>query len=226
MAPARWASSSRQVWPGFLLPPLAVVVVGCCLSVFWIRASGMEMVTATATPSVGQEEKPSPLAPLFTPEVQYWTPFILDWAERTGLSPNLIATVMQIESCGDPLARSPAGALGLFQVMPYHFEAGENPYDPDTNARRGLAYLQRSLQVSGGIIPLALAGYNGGIGVIGQGELAWSSETRRYVYWAKGIYVDADRGATGSARLQEWLAAGGASLCLQARQRLRWDRSE
>ena len=87
----------------------------------------------------------SSISPIFTAEVQYWSTSILTWAAAAGLDPNLAATVMQIESCGDPLARSRAGAIGLFQVMPYHFAPGEYPYNPDTNALRGLDYLRRSL---------------------------------------------------------------------------------
>jgi len=47
----------------------------------------------------------------------------------------VIAIVIQIESCGSPVAMSGAGALGLMQVMPYHFENGENMINPDTNVR-------------------------------------------------------------------------------------------
>jgi soluble lytic murein transglycosylase-like protein len=165
------------------------------------------------------------LAPLFTPEVRYWAGVIQSWAAESGLDANLLATVMQIESCGDPLARSRAGAMGLFQVMPYHFYAMDNPYDPDTNALRGMAYLKRSLEAAQGDIRLTLAGYNGGISVISRAESAWAEETQRYVYWGSGIYQDAvttndTSGAGESLRLQEWLAAGGTSLCKQARQRL------
>jgi soluble lytic murein transglycosylase-like protein len=128
--------------------------------------------------------------------------------------------VMQIESCGDPGARSRAGAMGLFQVMPYHFNGAEDPYLPSTNAARGLAYLKRSLEAAGGDVRLALAGYNGGIGVIGLPELTWPAETQRYAYWGSGIYAEANAGAGDSLRLAEWLAAGGTSLCRQARYRL------
>jgi hypothetical protein len=127
---------------------------------------------------------------------------------------------MQIESCGNPGARSNAGASGLFQVMPYHFYITENSYDPDTNALRGLRYLAKSLERSGGDARLALAGYNGGIGVIGRSESTWPAETIRYAYWGSGIYADAAQNASESARLNEWLAAGGASLCRKARERL------
>ncbi|HEX8991214.1 MAG TPA: transglycosylase SLT domain-containing protein, partial [Anaerolineales bacterium] len=86
---------------------------------------------------------------VFTPQVQYWSGAISRWASAAGLDPNLAAVVMQIESCGDPSATSSAGAIGLFQVMPYHFAAGDSPYDPDTNAARGLEYLRRSLRAAG-----------------------------------------------------------------------------
>jgi soluble lytic murein transglycosylase-like protein len=100
------------------------------------------------------------LAP--TAEVQFWSSSIVRWATEAGVDPNLAATVMQIESCGDPRARSSAGAMGLFQVMPWHFRPLEDTYDPDTNALRGLAYLKAAMEKSGNNVRLALAGYNGG----------------------------------------------------------------
>jgi soluble lytic murein transglycosylase-like protein len=102
--------------------------------------------------------------------------------------------------------------------MPFHFKAGEDPLDPETNARAGLAYLAEALRKANGDVAQALAGYNGGHSVIGRPG-RWSAETRRYVYWGLGIYEDARRGQAQSARLQEWLEAGGRSLCEQAARR-------
>ena len=132
------------------------------------------------------------------------------------MEPNLIATVMQIESCGFPLAQSSAGAMGLFQVMPFHFENSENPYDIEWNAFRGLNYLKSSLAAASGDVSLALAGYNGGISVINLSSANWVDETQRYVYWGSGIYEEAIQGKDSSQRLEEWLSHGGASLCRQA----------
>jgi soluble lytic murein transglycosylase-like protein len=157
---------------------------------------------------------------VFTPEVQYWAERIQEWAAAAGLDPNLVATVMQIESCGDPQALSRAGAMGLFQVMPYHFTASDAPYSPGTNALRGLDYLRRSLEAAHGDPRLALAGYNGGIGVIEWSESGWAEETRRYAYWGSGIYTEVSSGATESLHLQEWLATRGTWLCRQAHDRL------
>lgn len=197
-------------FPGFVLPPLAILVFGIFLYIFVINAPYPDTVVSDTNASAGS------LSPLFTSEVQYWNASILRWAAASGVDTDLAAVVMQIESCGDPYAVSSAGAIGLFQVMPYHFYITDNPYDPDTNAARGLAYLRRALEVGGGDISLSLAGYNGGISLAGFGQLAWPAETNRYVYWGTGIYEDAKNGAAQSERLNEWLKAGGASLCARA----------
>jgi soluble lytic murein transglycosylase-like protein len=110
--------------------------------------------------------------------------------------------------------------MGLFQVMPFHFHFGENPYDPETNALRGLGYLSRALEKGSGDPRLAMAGYNGGVGVIVRAEWLWPSETQRYVLYGGPIYEDARNGATSSAMLTEWYQKYGVSLCRQAAQRL------
>lgn len=204
----------------FLLPPVLVILLGILFSSFlWGTKTPPRTDVQLASANIKQDASHPGLAPLFTPEIDYWGDEIVEWAAQTGLDPNLIATVMQIESCGDPRALSGAGATGLFQVMPYHFEWGENPYAPNTNAKRGLAYLKTSLDFANGDYRLAFAGYNGGIGVIAKTEAAWAAETVRYVYWGSGIYADALKGVSSSSRLDEWLAAGGTSLCAQASAR-------
>jgi hypothetical protein len=165
---------------------------------------------------MGPEAAAAPLSTAFTPEIQYWSPLIMAWAAVYQIDPNLIATVIQIESCGDPDVSSPAGAQGLFQVMPFHFEQGEDMLDVQTNAKRGLDYLTGSLDRSDGHAGLAMAGYNGGHGVIGRGWAGWTAETRRYYYWGSRIYAEAVSGLASSPTLQEWLDGGGNVLCTQA----------
>ena len=211
---------------GYIIPPLMVVVLSCLLASFTFKNSVDPEGMLVDMPQEVVQDVPVPdrsaaeISQVFTEEVRYWALPIQNWAAAAGLDPDLAATIMQIESCGDPRALSRSGATGLFQVMPYHFLATEDPFDPETNAMRGLDYLRRSLETASGEPRLAMAGYNGGIGVIGNGETSWAAETIRYAYWGSGIYLEAKSGATESLRLQEWLEAGGASLCRQAHTRL------
>ncbi len=160
------------------------------------------------------------ISPIFTAEVRYWESDIIRWAAGQNLDPNIVATIMQIESCGDPQAVSIAGARGLFQVMPFHFSADEDMLDPDTNATRGLNFYNEQLRYTGNDKLLSFAGYNGGYAASGGDYAAWPDETKRYHTWAKGIYEDAQSGATQSATLDAWLAAGGAAGCQRAAAQL------
>lgn len=202
-----------------LLPPLAVLLVSGLLAAF----ANSRFTQVGSPPSLDSgyaQETSASLSPIFTPSVQYWGDRLLAWSAEFGLDPDLAATVMQIESCGDPRALSRSSAMGLFQVMPYHFYATDDPYNPNTNARRGLGYLVRALERAGGDTRLALAGYNGGIGLLGRAEWTWPSETKRYVYYGGQIYEDARAGLSTSDRLNEWFNTYGASLCRQAAQPL------
>jgi soluble lytic murein transglycosylase-like protein len=221
--------------PAILLLPLELlllsVLIGCLVlvGVQWSGAAPASValaapaaLAAAAAPAAlaAPAEPAAELSPVFTPEVQLWAPKITAWAAQYQLEPALVATVMQIESCGNPSVLSPSGAQGLFQVMPFHFAADDNMLDPDTNAARGLAYLSLGLKRAGGNVGLALAGYNGGHSLIGLASSLWPAQSQRYWYWGTGIYADAVNGQAGSPRLQEWLAAGGASLCVRAAQQL------
>ncbi len=204
------------------LPVFLIVVSTAVFLIFVVNKIGIPVPSASGT--VYNMDRSNGLgggsiASFFTPEVQYWSGNIIQWSEQTGIDANLIATVMQIESCGDPFAKSSVGAMGLFQVMPYHFESGEDPFKPSTNAQRGLDYLNRALAARDGVTRLGLAGYNGGITGAKRPEAQWADETQRYVYWGTGIYQDANDGRATSERLDEWLGRGGASLCKQAAQR-------
>ncbi len=221
---------------GFIIPPLVVICIGLVIAFILFNNSTTSTLAAArgqsaagfvqeamgvqVNPSIADLGLAESISPVFSPEIQYWRNAIQRWAAGIGLDPNLVATVMQIESCGDPGALSPAGAMGLFQVMPDHFTAIDDPYDPDTNAARGLAYLKRSLAAANGDARLALAGYNGGIGIIERPESSWRLETQHYAYWGSAIYDDASSGAAQSPHLREWMGIGVKSMCRQARARL------
>jgi soluble lytic murein transglycosylase-like protein len=172
---------------------------------------GTDMLSGVAETTVAAPH--SALAPVFTPEVRYWEAKIVAWAAEFGLDPNLVATIMQVESCGDATAVSRAGAQGLFQVMPFHFSPGEDPFDPDTNARRGMAYFVERLQQTKGDVGRAFAGYNGGHVAAGGSWENWAAETRAYYTYTTGIYADAQAGLSESPALQRWVQNGAGTYC-------------
>ncbi len=202
-----------------------LVFIGLIAFIVWHYTPAFAATAPTTTAAPTSAQAPAAkqpisghIAPFFTPEVRHWEDDILRWATTYHLDPNLIATVMQIESCGNPRAVSSAGARGLFQVMPFHFAAGEDPFDPETNARRGLAYLKAALQRSGGDVRLALAGYNGGLGVISLPENLWPAQTRHYVRLGWPIYNDAAAGRKHSATLSLYFQAGRGMCAAADRQ--------
>ncbi|CCF85415.1 M23 family metallopeptidase [Nitrolancea hollandica] len=74
--------------------------------------------------------------------VKRWDGLIKQVSGETGVPWQVIAAIMGIESGGNPNAQSGAGAMGLMQVMPFHFTAGDNPFDPYTNVRKGAQILR------------------------------------------------------------------------------------
>ncbi len=71
------------------------------------------------------------------------------YSAKYGLDPLLVAAVIEVESSGRPWARSPAGALGLMQVMPYMIRpmamAG-NPSTVEANVEAGCAILAANIR--------------------------------------------------------------------------------
>ncbi|MCA9933019.1 MAG: transglycosylase SLT domain-containing protein [Ardenticatenaceae bacterium] len=205
-----------------LLPVVALVITGLVFirprvmaapETTVSRETTLSSDTAVSSPIIAKNVPSSGISPVFTPEVRYWEPQILAWAAEFDLDPNAVATIMQVESCGDATAVSHAGAQGLFQVMPFHFAAGEDPFDPDTNARRGLAYFAERLQQTNGDMGRAFAGYNGGHVAAGGSWDTWAAETQAYYTWTTGIYADAQAGSAESPTLQQWQEVGGGSYC-------------
>jgi soluble lytic murein transglycosylase-like protein len=106
-------------------------------------------------------------------------------ARETELEPALIHAVISAESGYNPSARSPAGAVGLMQLMPQtaaRYQVKDS-LDPAANIRGGTRYLRDLLKMFDNDLSLALAAYNAGEhAVIRHGNrIPPYRETARYV---------------------------------------------
>jgi hypothetical protein len=123
-----------------------------------------------------------------------WKPYIREASQRYQVPEKWIREVMMQESAGQqyldgqPIT-SPAGAMGLMQIMPGTYEIlrqryglGSDPYDPHDNIMAGTAYIREMYDRYGS--PGFLAAYNAGPGRLEQylsGQSALPSETVNYV---------------------------------------------
>lgn len=89
-------------------------------------------------------------------------------ATRAGLPPELVLSVIDIESAFDRFAISSVGARGLMQVMPFWLEELDRPndnlFDIETNLRMGCTILRYYLDMENDRFGPALARYNGSTG--------------------------------------------------------------
>lgn len=101
-------------------------------------------------------------------------------SSRYGIPADLIASVIQTESSGNPRAESGTGPVGLMQVSKavakdYGYDP-QDRYDPAKNIEMGTRYLADNLRAFQGNVPKALLGYNQGTGgakqiIAGQREM-------------------------------------------------------
>ena len=105
-------------------------------------------------------------------------------AERESLPPQLIHSVIKVESNYDRYAVSPKGALGLMQLIPATAQrfGVTDVFNPADNIQGGAKYLRYLLALYNGDYPRALAAYNAGEGAVAKyGGVPPYAETRNYL---------------------------------------------
>ncbi len=109
---------------------------------------------------------------------------IREIAIRNGISPLLVAAIVEAESEFKPRAVSRKGARGLMQLMPATASSlrVEDTFDPYENIQGGVRHLRRLMERFNGDLPLVLAAYNAGEQTVAiNGGVPPYPETRRYV---------------------------------------------
>jgi soluble lytic murein transglycosylase-like protein len=119
--------------------------------------------------------------------------FLVDRVSRAnGVDRALVHAMIQAESSYDPEAISPAGAVGLMQLMPETARryGVRDAFDPEQNLRGGVRHLRDLLAQFDGDVELAVAAYNAGPNaVIRAGHrIPPNLETARYVPKVMDIY--------------------------------------
>ncbi|MBV9240582.1 MAG: lytic transglycosylase domain-containing protein [Acidobacteria bacterium] len=125
--------------------------------------------------------------------------YIVDSSRRWDVDPLLIYSQMHQESTFKPRAISNKGASGLMQLMPATARrmGVSNIFDPRQNIEGGVKYMHLLLDMFGGDVNLALAGYNAGEGaVIKYGNtIPPYSETQEYVRRITARYASISDGS-------------------------------
>jgi hypothetical protein len=133
-------------------------------------------------------------------------------AQRYGLDPNVFVRQIRQESGFNPNARSPAGAIGIAQIMPATARGwGVNPNDPVASLNAAAKNMARYVKQYGSY-KNALVAYNAGPGRVGK---SLPAETRNYVSTILGGRdpggLSASRRTSGSGGSQASPSTSGGS---------------
>jgi len=147
------------------------------------------------------------LFPIFPPAVIAHKDIIYQLSDEFKIAPNVIATIMAMESLGFEEAGSWAEAIGLFQPLQDKFPVelrvknGDSPavkkqkekmmQDPITNGRAGMRYLSDAIDLSQQennfankndvrIFARAFIAYNGGHSIVGKPFAELPTESKEY----------------------------------------------
>jgi soluble lytic murein transglycosylase-like protein len=137
-------------------------------------------------------------------------------AAEHALSPQLIHSVIKVESNYNARAVSSKGALGLMQLIPATARrfGVSDAFDPAENIQGGARYLRYLLDLYNDNYPLALAAYNAGEAAVARyGGVPPFAETRNYVILVRRQLELAKKAAAAKS-----LAAPEAPEAIEAKE--------
>jgi soluble lytic murein transglycosylase-like protein len=127
---------------------------------------------------------PAPEAPKITAAMEL-NEAISRIAAQNSLQPELIHSVIKVESNYNSQAVSPKGAQGMMQLIPTtarRFGVADS-FDPMDNIQGGAKYLKYLLELYHNDYALALAAYNAGEGAVAKyGDVPPYKETQNYLH--------------------------------------------
>ena len=130
-------------------------------------------------------------------------PLIAKVAKEFNLDAALLHAIVTVESGYNPEARSPAGAVGLMQLIPETAErfGVKDSTDPLDNLRGGARYLKFLLGMFKDNLELVLAAYNAGEGAVEKAgnKIPNYAETKAYVPNVLAQYSHYSNSLGGSA---------------------------
>ena len=159
--------------------------------------------TVIAPVEVGVQPAPAPARPDISQGINTVVESV---AARYSLQPQLIHSVIKVESNYNPNAISPKGALGLMQLVPQTARrfGVSDVFDPVENIQGGAAYLKYLLDLYNNDLKLALAAYNAGEGAVAKyGDVPPYAETRNYLVQVKRHLEEANKAAEAVARQKQ-----------------------
>lgn len=139
---------------------------------------------------------------LYESNERQYEPVIQKVAKQEDLDPDLLRSLVSVESNFDPVAISPKGAMGLTQLMPETAKSlgVDNVFHPEQNLEAGARHLRALLEKYDGDVMLALAAYNAGEKAVEayQGVPPYP-ETEAYVREVLRRYRKAKERSSGAA---------------------------
>ena len=117
---------------------------------------------------------------------------IVNTALKYDLEPSFIKAVIHVESAFDRYALSPAGAMGLMQLMPAtasNYQLKQDHFNPNRNIEVGVQHIKDLMQRYGSDKRLSLAAYNAGQGAVSKYDgVPPFKETRNYIKKVMRLY--------------------------------------